>query len=139
MTSHEQVRDLLPLSAAGLLEAAEERRVREHARECPDCAAELAALGELAAQLAILPSPAPPPDLLARTQARVAADRERREAFRLGLAAVACALIIVAAVCMQLQPIFGPMVWLAAAIGPSVLGAGAAVMLVSHLRPERSF
>jgi len=137
--THEDVRPLLALSAAGMLEAAEERRVRGHARECAECAMELEALGELAVELAILPSPAPSPDLLARTQAAVAADRDRREAQRLGVAAVVCALVIAAAVCLQLQPIFGPMVWLAAAVAPSVLGAGAAVMLVSHLRPERSF
>jgi anti-sigma factor RsiW len=138
MTTHDEVRPLLALSVAGMLDAADERRVREHTRECAECEAELAAFSDLAAELAILPSPAPSPDLLARTQMQLAADRDRREGQRLGVVAVGCALIIGSAVCMQLQPIFGPMVWLAAAVVPSVLGAGAAVMLVSHLRPERS-
>ena len=49
--------DLLALSAAGLLEAAEERQVREHARECTACAASLESFGDLAMGLRQLPAP----------------------------------------------------------------------------------
>lgn len=45
---HEDIRDLMALSAAGLLDAAGERRVLEHARECPECAARLEEIGALA-------------------------------------------------------------------------------------------
>ena len=37
----ESIRDLLALSAAGLLDASEARRVAEHVRECGACAADL--------------------------------------------------------------------------------------------------
>ena len=39
MSEHETVRDWLALSAAGLLEPGEERRVHEHAAACAECAA----------------------------------------------------------------------------------------------------
>jgi len=74
MTPHQTIEELLPLSAAGLLDATEERRVREHVRECAGCAARLESLGGIAAALAAMPAPAPPPDLALRTQARVAAE-----------------------------------------------------------------
>ena len=40
MSEHESVRQLLALSAAGLLDSGEERLVREHARQCARCAAQ---------------------------------------------------------------------------------------------------
>jgi hypothetical protein len=85
----ESIASLLPLSAAGLLNAAEERTMREHVRECAACAARLEALGGIAGVLTALPAPPPPPDLLSRTQALVAAecsaaaDRRRGAAFAL--------------------------------------------------------
>ena len=136
--NHEAVRELLALSAAGLLDAADERRVREHARECAACAAELESLSELAATLAALPAPPPPPDLLVRTQALLAADRDRREACVLSIAAAVCAGTIALAGCLELQPYLGPLIWIAATVVPTLLGAGAAITLTSRRRLQRS-
>jgi hypothetical protein len=129
MTEHGAVRALVALSAAGMLEPADERRVLEHARECADCAAELAALGDLAAALAILPAPAPSPDLLVRTQMRIAEDRERRDAQRLAVIWALCAVIVCAAICSLLQPYVGPMIWVAATVVPTIQAAAAAFLL----------
>jgi len=74
MTPHENVRPLLALSAAGALEPAEERLVREHVRECAGCAAHLAELGELGGAIGALPVPQPPPAVVERTQALMAAE-----------------------------------------------------------------
>ena len=138
MNDHEAVSGMLALSAAGLLEAGDERRIREHARECAVCAAELESLGRVAAGLAALPAPAPPPDLVARTQARVAVERERKEAYLLSFAAAVCAGTVAAALCLQLQPYAGPWVWFAGTAAPSLLGAGAVLVLASRTRAERS-
>jgi hypothetical protein len=138
MTDHDQVRPLLALSAAGLLDAGEERRVRDHARECADCAGELAALGDLAAALAILPAPAPPPDLLARTQMRIAADRDRREAQRLAVLSALCAATFCAALCLLLQPYLGPMIWVTATLVPTIPAAVAVFLLTGRCRILRS-
>jgi hypothetical protein len=136
--NHEALQSLLALSAAGLLEPDAERQIREHARDCAACAAELASLGQLAAGLCTLPAPAPPLDLLARTQARIAADRDRREAYRLSIAAAVCAGTLAVAACVELQPYVGSLVWVAGAVIPSFLGAGAALALASRRRLERS-
>ncbi len=84
MKSCESIAGLLALSAAGLLDAAEERLVRRHAGECVDCAAALESLGGIAAALAALPAPAPPADLSLRTQALVAAELAAAADRRLG-------------------------------------------------------
>jgi anti-sigma factor RsiW len=136
--NHDAIRALLALSAAGLLDPDAERQVREHARDCPACTAEVASLGQLAAGLCTLPAPQPPPDLLARTQARVAADRDRREAYRLSIAAALCAGTLALVACLELQPYFGSLVWLAGAAIPTFLGAGAVLTLTSRRRMERS-
>lgn len=90
MTPHETTRPLLALSAAGLLDPEADRQVREHVRECPECAAALGGLIALAAGLSALPSPKPPAAMLARTQVRVAAQlaarRDRRSGMLLALA-----------------------------------------------------
>jgi hypothetical protein len=138
MTDHDKVRPLLPLSAAGLLDAADERRVRDHARQCADCAGELAALGDLAAALAILPVPMPPPDLLVRTQMRIAADRDRREAQRLAVVSALCAVTFCAALCLLLQPYLGPMIWVTATFVPTIPAAVAVFLLTNRRRILRS-
>jgi hypothetical protein len=71
--------DLLALSAAGLLEAAEERQVREHARECAACATSLESFGDLAMGLRQLPAPAPPAFLAARVAQQMAEYADRRQ------------------------------------------------------------
>jgi hypothetical protein len=138
MTPHETWREQLALSAAGLLDAAEERLVREHVRECPDCASELEAFGDLAAALSILPSPAPPPDLLPRTHARVAADRDRREAQMLAIGSAICAATLTATACLLAQPYLGPLVWVAATVLPTVPAAIVVAKLKSRTRIQRS-
>ena len=42
MNTHSEIRDLLGLAASGLLESTEDKTVRDHLRECDDCAVELA-------------------------------------------------------------------------------------------------
>jgi hypothetical protein len=132
MTDHEAVRPLLALSAAGLLDVADDRRVRGHAVECADCAGELATLADLAAALAILPAPAPPPDLLVRTQMRIAADRDRREAQRLAVGSALCAVTVCATWCLLLQPYIGPMVWVTATVVPTIPAATAVFLLAGR-------
>jgi hypothetical protein len=138
MTPHETWHEQLALSAAGLLDAAEERRVREHVRECADCAAELEALGDLAAALSILPAPAPPSDLLSRTHALVAADRDRREAQWLAIGSAICAATLTATACLLSQPYLGPLVWVAATVLPTIPAAIVVAKLKSRMRVERS-
>lgn len=72
-TSHDEIRALLALAAAGALEAAEQRRVDEHAAMCAECAAELAALGAVAGAVRALPAPQVPVGLAGRAMARVRA------------------------------------------------------------------
>ena len=59
--------DLLPLAAAGALDAAESARVEAHLRECPACAGEAAAWRAVAGELGRLPAPKPSRALVART------------------------------------------------------------------------
>lgn len=72
--------ELLALSAAGLLDACEERIVRQHARECPACAARLAEFADLAAGLRQLPMPVAPPHLMAQVPRRMAEYADARQA-----------------------------------------------------------
>jgi predicted anti-sigma-YlaC factor YlaD len=134
MTAHELVRPLLALSAAGLLDAEGERRLREHAAGCAACRAELELFAQLAAGLRDLPVAPPPPGLLARTQALVAADADRREGARLAAAAAVFAAILLLSLAVVL-PVLAWFVW---TIIPSVLGGAAAIALASHRRLERS-
>ena len=76
MNSHQTIREWLALSAAGLLEPAEERAVRDHVRECAECAGALEALAGLSGDLGALPPPEIPPGLAARTSVLVAAEME---------------------------------------------------------------
>src|SRR5258708_5946611 len=87
----ESIRDLLALSAAGLLDPLDARRVGEHVRECATCAGELELLGDIAGTLGRLPAPAPPAGLVYRTQLAVAAEADRRQGARLAIAAGALA------------------------------------------------
>jgi len=132
VSSHETICPLLAESAAGLLDAAQERAVRQHASECPECAAELMSLGAVAQELGLMPCPTPSPDLLVRTQVHIAADRERRESQRLALASVFCAAGIAVSGCVLLQPVFGSVVWLAATLVPTLPAAAAAAMLAGR-------
>jgi len=136
----DSVRELFALSAAGALDAAGERLVAEHARECASCAAELASLGEIAGLLGGLPSQAPSPGLVLQTQLLVAAEADRREGARLALAAGALAWAIGIATWAAGRVIAGSSpVWIwsiwCAAVG--TIGSGVAAALVSRRRAER--
>jgi predicted anti-sigma-YlaC factor YlaD len=76
MTTHESIRGMLGLAAAGTLNAEEMRRVEQHTQECEDCRRELDVLGLYAQGMRQLPQPVIPQDLLMRTQARILRERE---------------------------------------------------------------
>ncbi len=82
MTEHETIRELLPLAAAGALDAADEQRVAQHLAICASCAAALEAWSGLARSLRRLPTPLAPAAMVERTrlavQALRAAEAERR-------------------------------------------------------------
>ena len=136
MTDHDLVRPLFALSAAGLLDAEGERRLREHTAGCDACRAELEAFAQLAEGLRFMPFAPAPANLLARTQARVAADADRREGARLATLAALFGAILLLSLSYVLRA--GVLVWVAWSLIPSVLGGAAALMLASRRRLERS-
>jgi hypothetical protein len=141
MNDHESVRHLLALSAAGLLDASEERMVREHARLCPRCAAKLDDYAALSAGLSALPCPLPLADLLSRTNTLLNAELDRRQGAALAGAAAIFTFVFVLLIGQTLRILEGDsaaMVWLAWASISSVLGAAAALVLVTRRRLERS-
>jgi predicted anti-sigma-YlaC factor YlaD len=85
MSQHDEIRSLLPLEAAGDLEAGESRRVREHVAECEECRRARADFAELGAVLCSLPTPQPSAEILARVQAsaksRLVSKQTRGEGF----------------------------------------------------------
>ncbi|MGO4879341.1 MAG: anti-sigma factor family protein [Bryobacteraceae bacterium] len=93
MSEHESVAGWLALAAAGALEIDEQRRLEEHARECPECRRELEIWSRYARSLRQLPPPPVPAQLMERTRARLvrehaaAADR-RWEALMLAALAL---------------------------------------------------
>jgi len=146
MTPHETLRQLLALSAAGLLDAADERRVRQHVRECAECAAALDDLAAVSADLCRLPAPIAPADLLARTELRVAAELSAQAGLRHGaMLAVGAGLFAwMAALAVWglyrfLTGSAGWLAWLVLTTVPAYLAAGAvAVLFASRRRLERS-
>jgi len=140
MSDHEQVRQLLALSAAGLLDADEERLVSEHARQCTACAAELDEFAALSAGLSALPVPQPPADLVRRISALLAAEADRRQgAIFAGAAAVfACAFVLLTGqILRMLAGDSAVLVWLSWVGISSILGAASALLLASRRRLER--
>jgi hypothetical protein len=71
MNMHESIRTKLALAAADALGDDERRQVEQHSRECEACRRELEVWGLYAQGLHQLPQPVLPPDLVARTQARI--------------------------------------------------------------------
>ena len=141
MSDHESVRQLLALSAAGLLDAAEERLVREHARQCAACAAELDEFAALSAGLSALPAPQPPAYLLARTTMLLAAELDRRQGAAFAAAAAIFAFIFVLLIGQTLRMVAGgtaALAWLLWAAITSVIGAASALVLAPPRRLERS-
>jgi len=68
MNQHDDIRDLLSLAAAGALDAAEQRQVEEHLRQCSSCRAELESWQRLTGALEALPTPQAPLGLVERTR-----------------------------------------------------------------------
>jgi hypothetical protein len=155
MTVHEEAHSGLALSAAGLLDPQEERRLREHVRECAACASELDEFGTLAAGLGALPASSPSPELLARTAAiaaaELAAEADRRLgaglALASGLAVLASTLftwsvyvILTGGAAALLRPnMAGLLAWLAIfAIGTCTAAPAAVALTAARRRGERS-
>jgi anti-sigma factor RsiW len=146
MTTHETIRQLLALSAAGLLDAADERRVREHVHECAECATALEDLSAVSADLCRLPAPMAPADLMARTEARVAAELAAQAGLRHGaILAVGAGLFTWMAALATwglyrfLAGSAGWLAWLMLTTVPAYMAAGTvAVMFASRRRLERS-
>ena len=151
MSDHESVRHLLALSAAGLLDAGEERLVREHASQCARCAAKLDAYATLSAGLSALPCPLPLADLLRRTNTLLAAEVDRRQGagrlnaillaiFLAGAAAIfACVFVLL--IGETLRIVAGDtaaLAWFLWFLVSSVLGAASALVLAARRRLERS-
>ena len=140
MSDHESVRHLLALSAAGLLDAGEERLVREHASQCARCAAKLDAYATLSAGLSALPCPLPLADLLRRTNSLVAAEVDRRQGAAFAGAAAIFALAFVLLIGQTLRMVAGDsaaLAWLVWAVISSMLGTASAIVLASRRRLER--
>ena len=140
MSEHESVRQLLALSAAGLLDAGEERLVREHVRQCARCAAKLDDYATLSAGLSALPCPLPLADLLRRTNSLVAAEVDRRQGAALAGAAAIFALAFVLLIGQTLRMVAGDsaaLAWLVWAVISSMLGTASAIVLASRRRLER--
>lgn len=144
--NHDQIQPLLALSAAGLLDAEGERVVRQHARECPACAAQLETLASISAALTSRAAPVPPRDLLLRTQAAVAAElavlAERRRSVGIAVAAGLGAWILNLATFALLRwwrPEMSPwLLWLAlSAFTACVAAPAAAALAASRRRSER--
>lgn len=98
MTECGDVRVALGPLAVGALEPDEERRIREHATQCPECAREMDELAETVAALSLVDADEieapvePSPDLLHRLLARVAAARRRRRLVAVAGAAAAAVI-----------------------------------------------
>jgi predicted anti-sigma-YlaC factor YlaD len=136
----EEVRDLLALSAAGLLDATEARRVAEHVRECAACATELEALGDVAGALGSLPAPHPPAGLVYETQLAIAAEADRRQGARLAVASGGLAWVIALAT-LEVGQMFvgGSEIWIWTFWCTAVAGAGSlAVAALVTQRARRS-
>jgi len=141
MSDHAAIQALLSLSAAGLLDAAQERQVRTHAQECAACAADLDVYGALAGGLRTLPAPQTPPWLVARTAALLAAETDRRHGARLAAACSVFALAFVLLAAITLYVLVGANAaigWLLWGGITSVGGAVSALVLNSQRRLERN-
>jgi predicted anti-sigma-YlaC factor YlaD len=71
MSEHELMRELLALGAAESLDPEQQRRLDDHAGDCPECRHQLQVWSAYAEGLRRLPQPAAPSHLLERTRARV--------------------------------------------------------------------
>jgi anti-sigma factor RsiW len=75
MNDHESIRTNVVLAASAALSQEEFLEVRRHLKECAECSREYELWGGYSRGLRQLPQPAIPPDLVARTQARILSKR----------------------------------------------------------------
>jgi len=71
MKSHSEIRELLPLAAAGDLEPREARLIEAHTAQCEECRREMQVLSLYLCTLGGIAAPSPPPGLIGRTRARL--------------------------------------------------------------------
>jgi anti-sigma factor RsiW len=143
---------LLPLAAAGALDAREAAAVEEHVRECAACAAEATEWRRLAEGLAGMPALRPSRALVARTVEAIEeqlAERSERAWNRAALAfAIAFAWTMTAMAWLLLDLLTGALAtrlarpvgptaaWYAAYLVAGWLTAGASAALLGRRRPE---
>jgi predicted anti-sigma-YlaC factor YlaD len=148
MAMSPHVSELLPLAAAGALDASEQAQVASHLGECEACAREALAWGRLATGLAELKAPRPSRALVARTveavEARLAARAERAWnraalgfliAFAWTLALLSWVVIdlVAGGVALRLDRPVGPTAaWYAAYVAAGWLAAGVAAAFVGR-------
>jgi anti-sigma factor RsiW len=75
MNEHEQIREMIALAAAGVLDAEEQKRVDVHVSGCEACRGELECWAAYAQAFRSLRPPALPERLVERTRARIVAER----------------------------------------------------------------
>lgn len=147
MSEHTWVRELLPLAASGVLDAAEQRRVDAHVAECPGCAAELTSWASVTAAIREAPPPELSVGLAARTRQRVQHEMAARSERRFSDVMVACLILlgwtVTALMWMTWRLLTGggvewvgvdtgsPVVWLAGSTVLAWLTAGAAAALLA--------
>jgi anti-sigma factor RsiW len=148
----EHVTELLALAAAGALDPGEQERVDAHLRDCPECAGRAEQWRTLGDGLRDLPTPAPPPGLVARTRAAVERRQAEREeqmwnraalgfliVFGWTLTGVAWLLLelLVGEVALRFDRPLGPTVaWFAVYLVAGWLTAGAATVLLGRRTQE---
>lgn len=76
MNTHETMRRMLPLAAAGMLAANESAALEQHLASCAECQRELAILRLYSRGLGELPQPALPQGLLQKTMIRAMQKKE---------------------------------------------------------------
>ncbi len=146
------VREMLPLGAAGALDAREQARLEEHLAACEACGREARAWRRVAAGLADLPAPRPSRALVARTveavQVRFAERAERAwNRAALGfLVAFAWTLAVLSWVVIDLvagglvqhldRSVGGTAAWYAAYVVTGWLAAGVAAVFVGRRAPQ---
>jgi len=142
------VTELLPLGAAGALDAQQQALVAAHLGECEACARDAAAWGRVATGLAELKAPRPSRALVASTveavEARLAARAERAwNRAALGfLVAFAWTLTVLSWVVIDLvagglalrldRPVGPPAAWYASYVAAGWLAAGVAATFVGR-------
>ena len=135
MIRHEDLRKMVALAAAGVLDPSEQRTVEQHARECGECRRELEILIRYSISLGSMPQPVVPEGLLERTRLRVAeagwAAAERRSRDMLLALLVVLSWVTGAAIWMAARDLTGGTVsGLIATTLLTWMTAGAAVVLL---------